>query len=145
MEVQIRLKLPDIVGARKFVGVPVLWRLCRNHSIRREDASWAMLVQRLRPAELRKADAVRRRFVAFAIKSMKELCGAFCEFVDVGTKLPSSDIDITIRHAKTSHLIEVVDDTAVPTRNENQAKTLVDKRHFVCSMQCMVERREQLH
>lgn len=74
---------------------------------RTKASDWTDLIKK-NPEDQKKLDGIRRAFIKKAIDIATATCQPFCRLSDVGSKGPSSDIDITVMNTQSSLKVRLV-------------------------------------
>ena len=97
-----------LIDVKKQLGIDYYWTQQAKGDL--SPVNWHDLLLRSDSHTREKLDRVRREFLSYVLNVVSSLCAPFCNFIDVGSKLPESDIDVTIMNARATLVINLVDD-----------------------------------
>lgn len=105
-DVVISVRPGNVETLREQFGVEWFWNTWNR--VRAKD--WGDLISHLRDNDQNAAADLRRKFLTYALGVAGSLCAPFCRFSDVGSKSPSSDIDVTVLSTRSLTAVRIVND-----------------------------------
>jgi len=96
-----RVVAGDLPETRKMLGIDRYWVMNPRR------LSWHELILSLSHKRQQAVHEVRQSFVRFVFSVAGQTCSPFCQFIDVGTDSPTSDIDVTVVNTRASLVVRL--------------------------------------